>query len=73
MFVEWQRRAGGRGRGSLYLVRMTTAEGGGRAVWGKGGGNGGPQGRPKGEEDALAFFVGLFSSLFKKKKKKFAA
>lgn len=37
MFVEWQRRAGGRGRGSLYLVRMTTAEGGGRGcVWERG-------------------------------------
>lgn len=27
----------------------------------------GGRGGPKGEEDALAFFVGLFSSLFKKK------
>lgn len=27
----------------------------------------GGKGGPKGEEDALAFFVGLFSSLFKKK------
>lgn len=37
---------------------------------GKGGCNRSPKGGPKGEEDALAFFVGLFSSLFKKKKKK---
>lgn len=44
-----------------------------RAVCGKGGCNRSPKGGPKGEEDALAFFVGLFSSLFKKKKKKFAA
>lgn len=36
--------------------------GDGIATGGKG------QGGPKGEEDALAFFVGLFPSLFKKKK-----
>lgn len=27
MLIEWQRRAGGPGWGSLYLVRMTTARG----------------------------------------------
>lgn len=59
--VEWQRRAGGPGWGSLYLVRMTTAEGGGRAVCGEGcDGREGWEGGPRGEEDALAFFVGLF-------------
>lgn len=36
-----------------------------RVGWG--GRREGGRGGPKGEEDALAFFVGLFSSLFKKK------
>lgn len=34
---------------------------------GKGAATGVPRGGPKGEEDTLAFFVGFFSSLFKKK------
>lgn len=70
MFVEWQRRAGGPGTGFTLLGEDDHGGGGRKEGWcvcvgervamgGKGG--------PKGEEDALAFFVGLFSSLFKKK------
>lgn len=67
MLIEWQRRAGGPGWGSLYLVRMTTARGEeglcvGRAATGEREGGG-----PRGEEDALAFFVGFVFPPYLKK------
>lgn len=68
MFVEWQRRTGGPGTGFTLLGEDDHGGGGrkGVCVWGEGVAMGG-KGGPKGEEDTLAFFVGLFSSLFKKK------
>lgn len=61
MFVEWQRRAGGAGTGFTLLGEDDHGGGGRKGLCvGKGAATGVPRGGPKGEEDALAFFVGLF-------------